>query len=159
MKILIPQSTSHLTLTEDWNVEVDWRQRNLRMLKAFNLTGMKVTGQRGYYIEQEDGSYGYEQRNVRETVPNKLFMDNDGNFTPVSITFEAGTVFELSRYNSGTLYLNEDGNTVYINKAILSVDLKCIGSPMKKIKGLCLQLPVESLTNMDVEVSYAPESE
>lgn len=163
MTILIPQAGCILTLSDDWSIEVDWRKRNLRMLKAFKLTGMVVTGKRGYYIEEDDGKMRYEQRDARETVPNKLFMDDEGNYNPVLLTFEKGTEFELSRFRKGWVADRFQTDGVWYDcardGAITEIDIKCIESPMKGIKGLCLQFDCEGLNGMPAIISNWPNED
>ena len=131
MAFSIPNHDDLLTLTDDWQVVLEWRDRNLRMLKAFKLTGMV-----------KDPYY-----NQNKTVPNKLFLGDDGEYTPVQVTFSKGTMFTLSRY-------------IYGYSGIYLVDLKCAGGGEKKgIKGLCLQLPLAEFEKMEASITRAPEED
>ncbi len=146
--ICIPQNGSVLTLLEDWNVTLNWWKRNLRMLAKFNLTGMKeVCAYTGVTWNPEEQAYQSYTHRRRETVPNKLFMDYQGNYTPVEVTFPKDTKFILSRFN----YSNSNG--------ISSVDLKCLESGKPGIKGLCLQLPLEDFNDAKVSIEWPDEDE
>ena len=137
--ILIPQNKQELTLSEDWSVELQWIKRNLRMLAKYNLTGMKeVDRYSGARWDAEEKKYVHQTVVRNETVPNKLFMDYEGNYTPVEITFPKDTIFIVSRYH----YNNQTG--------IDSVEFKCSGSPKKGIKGLCIQVKLDKLNGMPV---------
>lgn len=139
--IFIPQNGDELTLTEDWQVELEWVKRNLRMLAKFKLTGMKEVEIHTYAKwDAEQKKYVPGTRTRNETVPNKLFMDYDGNYTPAQVTFPAGTTFRLSRYH----YTNHAG--------ISMVEFKCSDSPMKGIKNLCIQVPLDQLNGMSCEI-------
>lgn len=134
--VFIPAGSAELTLTEDWQVEIDWDRENLVMLKHFNLTGMKqmeagsryVTDENGNYLRDADGGYVREKVYRNETVVNPLFKDYEGNVTPALITFVAGTKFKFSRF-----YADRYG--------VSYVYLKCTESERKGVKGKNILLP------------------
>ena len=148
MTITFPQPGCTLTLKEDWQVELDWRDRNLRMLKAFNLTGMaEDQGRRWVWKKGTDGNPNeYVQQFTRKTVRNKLFMDDEGNYVPVLITFPEGTTFIISRFNQGQV----NG----CRYAVRSVDLKCSGSSKKGIKNLLIQIDYDQFDGMPATVEW-----
>jgi hypothetical protein len=129
----IPNHGDTLTLTDDWQVRVEWWERNLRMLAAFKLTGMV-----------ESTYYG---RTTRHTVANKLFLGEDGKYTPVEITFPKGTTFTFGRY------------VLQQKKWVNWIEIKCSGSSKPKIKGLGLHLYLEDFSTMPAELTRAPEED
>ena len=145
--LFIPQNGCTLTFEEDTPLMINWWKRNLRMLAKFKLTGMKEVQRSSYACwDSEQQKYVSKEYVRRETVPNPLFRDYDGQYAPAEITIPAGTAFTLSRYN----YTHYCG--------IRSVDLKCLESPKPGIKGLCLQLPLEDLNGINVLISDMPEA-
>lgn len=149
MTVNVPQTGSTLTITEDWQVQLKWVDRNLRMLKAFKLTGMVEAYRWTEEKVTPDGKSETVERVQRKTIPNKLFMDDNGRFVPVNVTFPSGTSFTLVRYDMGFK------NSTY---CIRTIDLKCSGSEKKGIKGLMIQIPLREFNGMPATITDGPES-
>lgn len=134
--VYIPSGNAELTLTEDWQVELEWSSENLVMLKHFNLTGMKRVDCGERYATDDDGNYlrdaqgGYVRVKVyrNETVVNPIFKDYEGNTTPALVTFVAGTKFKFSRFHAD-------------RRGVSHVYLKCTESERKGVKGKNILLP------------------
>lgn len=145
-RVCILQSGEIFTLAEDWQVELSWDQSNLRMLAAFNLTGMKRTevGYRikydseGTVLRHSDGRYVYDPVYQNRTVVNPIFKDYEGNATPALVTFPTGTKFLISKYSTGN-----KGHIYYVS-------LKCMDSPQKGIKNRCMVLGLDAFNEATI---------
>jgi hypothetical protein len=145
--ICIPQSGEIFTLREDWQIELDWDHSNLRMLAAFNLTGMKrvEVGSNIKYTDEGrpardvNGQYQFEPVYQNRTVVNPIFKDYEGNTTPALVTFPKGTQFLVSKYATGR------------RGHIFSVSLKCMGSPRKGLKTRCMILDLDVINGAPID--------
>ena len=145
--LCLPLIGSTFTLTEDWEVELHWVKRNLVLLRKFNLTGMRdyVVGHRyerdpdtGTPLKDAAGSYIYTEVTRKETVPNPIFKDYDGNFAPAIITLLAGTEIWVSDIGGSW------GGYV---------DLKITGGPDKRTKDRVLQVRFKAFNGAVADIA------
>lgn len=122
--IYIPSKTDEFTILNDWTVVLEWERRNLTILRAFKVTGM---------VKDPDTGR-------RRTIRSKLFMDLEGNYTPVTVTMLAGTRIAVGQCHSA-----RRGKLGLIN-------LKVVESPRTGLKGCPFQVPLEDLSGLAVEL-------
>jgi hypothetical protein len=146
-QIYIPQVGMIFTLLEDWEILVPWFDRNLRMLSAFKLTGMRETKKTRYVYDYDSRKPLEEEYTERKTVANPIFRDNDGKFQPALISIPEGTIFNLTKYH--TSYQGR------VNR----VGIKCVSSSKKGIKNLCMELPLSEFNKLNASFVMPPEKD
>ena len=146
-QVYIPQVGMVFTLLEDWEILVPWFDRNLRMLAAFKLTSMKETKKKRYVYDYDSRKPLEEDYVERKTVANPIFRDNEGTYQPALINIPLGTIFNLTKYHTG------------YQGRISRVGIKCVSSPRKGIKNLCMELPLSEFNKLKADFKNPPEEE
>ena len=146
-QVYIPQVGMIFTLLEDWEIDVPWFDRNLRMLAAFKLTGMRETKKIRYVYDKLSRKPFEEEYIERRTVANPIFRDNEGKYQPALINIPVGTIFNLTKYHTG------------YQGRINRVGIKCVISTKKGIKGLCMELPLSEFNKLKANFEIPLEEE
>lgn len=146
--VFIPQVGNKYRLLQDWKPMLSWASRNLVLFRNLKLTSTKQVSIGSYYEydtttsqykRDETGKYIVKENIVNRTVPNPLFKNDEGEFTPVMITFPEGIVMELTCFKTG------------YNNVIREVWFKITDASDKRFKDRVLSVSVDELNGAEME--------
>lgn len=147
MLFFLPSIDSEYVLEEDWSFEIGWND-NLTFLKQYGITKtVTVTAKKWDYIEfplrTDPPSTVHRSIQVdyqkRETVRNKMFMDDNGEMTDVMITLQKGTILKLHKMKG------------YKHDLPYLYGFKVIYSPEKKLIKTSFSIDAKQLMTLSVE--------